>query len=106
VRQHVRRVLEALLGDKRARLQRALELEGAGHRIVGGGQTGPDSWEIYDWRTNRLIAKGETTASRDTTPPPSAWTQTRSGFTATTSATTCRSRTWRPRACPRPSDEP
>ncbi len=59
VREHARRVLEASRGDDQARLRHVEELERAGHRIVGGGQTSGDSWAIYDWRTNQLIAEGD-----------------------------------------------
>ncbi|MFE1271312.1 hypothetical protein [Streptomyces sp. NPDC058758] len=39
------------------------ELEKAGHRIVGGGQTGRQedgqaTWDITDWRTGEAIAEG------------------------------------------------
>lgn len=60
VREHARRVLEATRSDDQARLRHAEELERAGHRIVDGGQTSGDSWAIYDWRTNHLLAEGDT----------------------------------------------
>lgn len=60
VREHACRVLQAASSENQTRLRHAEELERAGHRIVGGGQTGPDSWTIYDWRTNQLLAEGAT----------------------------------------------
>lgn len=59
VREHVRRVLEAMgdVSDKKE--ARAQELERAGYRLVGGGQTGFDTWEITDWRTGDIIAEGD-----------------------------------------------
>lgn len=59
VREHVRRVIEASRGDDQARLRRADELERDGYKIVDGGQIGPDTWAIYDWRTNQLLAEGD-----------------------------------------------
>lgn len=32
--------------------------EALGHRIVDGGNTGPITWAIIDWRTQKLIAEG------------------------------------------------
>lgn len=56
-RLHVRRILEAQHRRDEARLERVEELERAGRRIVTGGQT-MDGWEIIDWRTDDVIAKG------------------------------------------------
>ncbi len=58
VREHIGRVLEAQLAAEDVRLQRAEDLERAGHRIVSGGQVSRDGWEITDWRTGELIAEG------------------------------------------------
>lgn len=58
VREHICRVLEASNHDDQARLRRVEELERDGHRIVGGGQTSADGWEISDWRTGELLAQG------------------------------------------------
>jgi hypothetical protein len=33
-------------------------LERDGRHLFDGGQVGPDTWEIYDWRTKELLAKG------------------------------------------------
>ena len=35
------------------------QLEAAGHRLIGGGQTSGERWEITDVRTGELIAEGD-----------------------------------------------
>jgi hypothetical protein len=34
------------------------KLEADGYRIVNGGGTGADAWEITNWRTGELLARG------------------------------------------------
>lgn len=58
VREHVRRVLEASLSHTQACLQRVEDLERAGYRIVGGGQTDTDTWEVTDWHTDQILVEG------------------------------------------------
>lgn len=58
VRDYVQALLRQYRADEDARQERILALEAAGRRIVGGGQTGQDSWEITDWRTGELLASG------------------------------------------------
>jgi hypothetical protein len=71
VRTHVRNVLQRQLADAEAFDARVVELRVQGRRIVSGGQTEGDSWEILDWETGQVIAEGndgvdgyETTAER------------------------------------------
>lgn len=58
VRAHIRALLsdEAQYTQQRDAEVEALEAEG--HRIVDGGQTGQDSWEILDWRSGERLAYG------------------------------------------------
>lgn len=58
VRDYVRALLRQNRADEEVRQERIRALEAAGHRIVSGGQTGQESWEITDWRTGNLLANG------------------------------------------------
>jgi hypothetical protein len=58
VRDYVRALLRQYRSEEDARLERIRVLEAEGRRIINGGQTGPDSWEITDWRTGDLLANG------------------------------------------------
>jgi hypothetical protein len=59
VRTHIRAVLQAE-GDYEKRKEALLaDYEAQGHLITDGGQTDHDSWEITDYRTGKLIAKGD-----------------------------------------------
>lgn len=58
VRDYVRALLHQYRADEGARQERIRALEADGRRIVDGGQTGQDSWEITDWRTGDLLALG------------------------------------------------
>lgn len=58
VRDYVRAVLRQYRADEDALLERISALEEEGRRIIDGGQTGQDTWEITDWRTGDLIVKG------------------------------------------------
>jgi hypothetical protein len=84
VKEHVRRVLEANRRADEATLERAEELERNGRRIIDGGQTSEFDWDITDWRTGELIAKGAT-ASTGTTERPTGSTPTKPGSTQTIS---------------------
>lgn len=55
---YVRALLRANLILEQDRLERIRLLEEAGRRIVDGGQTGEDSWEIKDWRSGAVLASG------------------------------------------------
>lgn len=59
VQQYVEALLRRSLADRQARLARIEQLEKDGHRIIGGGQTYGDEWEITDWRTGELIERGD-----------------------------------------------
>ncbi|MFD9053441.1 hypothetical protein [Streptomyces zaomyceticus] len=63
VQQYIEALLRQSLADEQARTERIEELEKAGHRIVGGGQTGRQedgqaTWDITDWRTGETILEG------------------------------------------------
>lgn len=58
VRDYVQALLRQHLMDEEAARESIRALEEAGHRIVSGGQTGEESWEITDWRTGELIVSG------------------------------------------------
>ncbi|MEV5915740.1 hypothetical protein AB0M00_43520 [Streptomyces chartreusis] len=58
VRDYVRALLRQYRADEEARQARISVLEAEGHRLINGGQTGQDSWEITDWRTGNLLASG------------------------------------------------
>lgn len=59
VKAHVQRLLEAWQRTDDARYDRAEELKRSGRRIITGGQTSQNSWEIRDWRTDEVIAEGD-----------------------------------------------
>jgi hypothetical protein len=58
VRDHVRALLRQNLVDETARQEAIRAAEKTGHRIVDGGQTSQDEWEITDWRTGETLASG------------------------------------------------
>lgn len=58
VRDYVRAVLRQYRAEEDDRQERIRALEAEGRRIVGGGQTGPDQWEIEDWRSGETLAAG------------------------------------------------
>lgn len=58
VRGYVQALLRQYRADEDTRQERIRALEAAGHRIVNGGQTGQDEWEITDWRTRETLARG------------------------------------------------
>jgi hypothetical protein len=59
VRVHVRALLSDQARDARGRDAQIKALESQGHRIVSGGQTGPNTWEILDWRTGLELTQGD-----------------------------------------------
>lgn len=58
VRDYVQALLRQYRSDEDTRLEQIRALEVAGRRIVNGGQTGQDDWEITDWRTGKTLASG------------------------------------------------
>lgn len=58
VRDYIQSLLRQYRSDEEARQERIRALEADGHRIVNGGQTGHDAWEVTDWRTGDLLARG------------------------------------------------
>lgn len=59
VRDFLRTVLEQHASDTQ-RIELALNrAESEGLRLVDGGQVGPTSWEITDYRTGAVIARGD-----------------------------------------------
>lgn len=58
VRDYVQALLRQYRTDEDTRQERIRALETEGRRIISGGQTGEDSWEITDWRTGELLASG------------------------------------------------
>lgn len=58
VRNYVQALLRQHRSDEDARQERIRALEAAGRRMVNGGQTGEDEWEITDWRTGETLASG------------------------------------------------
>ena len=58
VRDYVQALLRQYRADDDVRQERIRALEAEGRRIVGGGQTGQDTWEITDWRTGVLLTSG------------------------------------------------
>lgn len=58
VRDYVQALLRQYRSDEDARQERIRGLEAAGRRIVDGGQTGQDEWEITDWRSGETLASG------------------------------------------------
>lgn len=59
VRTHIRALLAECAQDTQRRDTEIQKLETQGRRIVSGGQTGPGSWEILDWRTGEELAHGD-----------------------------------------------
>jgi hypothetical protein len=58
VRNYVQALLRQYRSDEDTRQERVHAMETAGHRIVNGGQTSQDEWEITDWRTGETLASG------------------------------------------------
>jgi len=58
VRDYVQALLRQYRADEDTRLKTIRDLEEGGRRIVTGGQTGQDQWDIRDWRSGELLASG------------------------------------------------
>ena len=58
VRDYVQALLRQHRLDEEVLQESIRALEADGHRIVDGGQTGQESWEITDWRTGDVLASG------------------------------------------------
>jgi len=58
VRSYVQSALRQYYAAQEAREESIRALEAAGHRIINGGQSGQEEWEITDWRTGDLLARG------------------------------------------------
>ena len=58
VRDYVQALLRQYRLDEEARQESIRALEAVGRRIVDGGQTGPNQWEIRDWRSGETLASG------------------------------------------------
>ncbi|HEX5405048.1 MAG TPA: hypothetical protein VFX16_22420 [Pseudonocardiaceae bacterium] len=59
VRAHIRALLSEQARDTQRRDAEIQALENQGHRIVSGGQTGQESWQILDWRTGQELAQDD-----------------------------------------------
>jgi hypothetical protein len=59
IRTHVRKVLRHEAAWEAAFSARVREIEAEGHRIINGGQTSPNGWDITDWRSGEVLATGE-----------------------------------------------
>ncbi|WP_306214964.1 hypothetical protein [Actinoplanes sp. RD1] len=59
VRQYVRSLLEAPFVAEQARLLRAQELARSGRRVVQDSRTSATGWELRDWLTGALVARGD-----------------------------------------------
>lgn len=58
IHQHIR-AAAAYEASYEARKEALLaSYEAKGERIISGGQTGPDTWDVTDYRTGELLAKG------------------------------------------------
>lgn len=60
IREYIRALLRHDLVNEEARQERIRGYEKSERRIIDGGQTGQDTWEITDWRTGEFIAAGTT----------------------------------------------
>lgn len=58
IRDYVQALLRQYRADKDDRQAAIRSLEKAGRRIVTGGQTESDQWEIGDWRSGDALATG------------------------------------------------
>lgn len=58
VRDYVHALLRQHRLDEEALQETIRTLEAAGRRIISGGQTGEDSWQITDWRSGAVLASG------------------------------------------------
>ncbi|PWW53163.1 hypothetical protein [Actinokineospora spheciospongiae] len=56
---HIQALLSVQARDMQRRDAAIQALQAQGRRVVDGGQTGPDSWEIRDWNTGDELARGD-----------------------------------------------
>lgn len=59
VRAHIRALLLDQAADMSLRDAEIQELQAQGRRIVGGGQISRHEWEITDWATGQVLARGK-----------------------------------------------
>lgn len=59
IRQHARSVLEAPFLAEEARRRRAREIAGSGRPVVEGRLTSATRWELRDWLTGAVVARGD-----------------------------------------------
>lgn len=59
IRDHIRAVIKFEEEHEERTAAVLADYEAQGYRIVSGGQTGPHSWEVTDYRTGQLIIKGD-----------------------------------------------
>ncbi|WP_305789305.1 hypothetical protein [Symbioplanes lichenis] len=59
VREYVRALLEAPFVADEERLRRAREIVRSGRRVVQDSRTSATGWELRDWLTGALIARGD-----------------------------------------------
>lgn len=58
LRTHIRAILQAEEDYDKHKEDLLSSYEAKGHRIISGGQTGHDTWDITDYRTGQIIAEG------------------------------------------------
>ncbi len=59
LRTHIRAVLQAEEDYGKRKDALLSDYEAKGHRIIDGGQTSSDEWEVTDYRTGEMIAAGD-----------------------------------------------
>ncbi|WP_017578499.1 hypothetical protein [Nocardiopsis kunsanensis] len=59
VRQHIRAILRFEEEHDQRHEDLLKDYEVKGHRIVSGGQTGQDTWDVTDYRTGETIVEGD-----------------------------------------------
>lgn len=59
IEQHIRAVLQQEENQEKRKEALLADYEAKGYRIIDGGQTGPDTWDVTDYRTGKLIAEGD-----------------------------------------------
>lgn len=59
VKSYLAAVLDHGIAYNQAIAKKIAEYEASGYRIVGGGQTSQNTWDITDYRTSQLIAEGD-----------------------------------------------
>jgi len=59
IHQHIRAVVAYENSDQAREEMLLASYEANGERIISGGQTGPDTWDVTDYRTGELLAEGD-----------------------------------------------